>query len=837
MLFKNLLRFTSFTLMIGAITILGLLSFSGIYILTPILGLAITAFILSVIFEGEIYYQNISKAIKSLLKPHYIESKLTEECLQEAIKDITDDYKLIHAIDEFTKKLDYISIPDEQLREEHEKITEMYEDRKTHSKFQNIRKQLTDTKVISAEKLELFFQNKSKSIKKKYSDDETQNVMMQMSFTKTKVHPKKENNFKNDLSNLKDQLISQLNELNIPQFFIDYAHIASIVHNFDNNHINPTKEAKARKETLEVSLSMLEQIFTEQLFSHTQSQKEITKNSLNEQLNTTTNKNEEISQKIQEYKSNLQVYLKKYYIEKYKTKLPVRKSGSKFIKILSSICGFFMIIGTSYLLVEAFAVVPLLSAIPFGILPAIIVPFAVIAGIAYGIQTYQALDEMLNSDIISKRLAQIKADIKQGLNLYTGAKLIGFILLLGLAVTLTVFTGGTWYTVVKHTKPLFIWLRSIPTAVAGIIAGFLAIAAGAFNISNSAQTSEELEEALENVPEDHPYNIDLLEVPEGKNIETCIKYTTRTAIIKQGNKYFIHCCPSNTKKWERIEVPQNAYLTISLLKRLNFANKILYYSAFNTYLYNLIRIKTAHKFNPSKENWKQFLNPARIFLLFTYVPLRILLFLGHLASTSATADRIPGIPEIISMIIGFIAELFEDLHYFASFEHNHKTDLPSIIEERFKGDEDHHANDLPTKILRDYLFAPVFWLAAAWHSIYSTPKNVIVQESMIKKQVPSVSVNDAYEQMRGKKPQTNPQLKENDENFVKDIENEIKEDEKTFAKQIESKEDLVEKDECRAKLLKTLVSSKHKRALSIFATNDCQCNPSTEISRANILLV
>lgn len=841
-LFKNFIRYTTSYLVFGAIIILGFLAFSGIYALTPILWLAISAFLLAVVVEGEIYYQTISKAIKSLIKPHYIESKLAEECLQEVITDISYDYEIIYAINELTKRMDILTEEDDSLRKKYEEIKKLHERQKQNSKISKIRNLLTINNIPGQEDFESFL--KEKEIARK----STTPIILQMSFAKPTFKSDATINIKNKLLNLKDQITNAIPP--IPQFFIDYAQLATIDHTFA--HINPTVKAKERKKFLNISLSSLEQIFTEQLFSHTELQKKSTRkwwpfklfeNTDSQDLQNNTNDIETGNiNNIKEYKRKLHLYLKEnLYIEKYNKKLPKRKTGSKFIKVLSSVCGCFMILGTSYLLIEAFAVVPLLAAIPFGILPAIVVPLAIIAGIAYGIQTYRSLDEMLNSDIVSSRLAKIRADLKNGLNFYTGTKLVIFFLLLGLAITLTICTGGTWYTVIKYTKPVFSWLSKIPTAVIGIVAGFLAISSLAFNISNSAQTSEELEEAFESqVPEDHPYNIDLLEIPEGKNINECIKYVDgRTAIIKQGKKYFIHCCPSGETEWRRIELPESSYLLKALLNRINFSNKILYYSVFHTSLYNLIRKNTAHKFNPSKENWIQFANPARIILIFTYVPLRIIFFLGHLASISATSDRLPGIPEIISMIIGFVAELFEDLHYFTSFNHNHKNDLPAIVTEHFKEEDScDHANDLPTRVLRDYIFWIIFKAAAKWHSYFSNKKIIIDPVNNTKKEVPSISYENAFETLRGKKPKDNPKLSENDEKYILKIEETISSEKQLHQDEIDDEDDLIEISTSRDKLIETFINTKSKAsAFSIFTGHkSCAChNP--EISRNKILLV
>jgi len=885
MSFKKFLRYATSALVIGAILILGFLAFSGIYVLTPILGLCIAAFILSVVFEGEIYYQNINKAIKSLIKPYYIESKLAEECLQEAIgninKELNDDlnydYRLINTIDSLINSMyEFENAPTNRKQSAENKIKRNYIQiqklinlQKAEPKLKETREYLKEENFLNEEAINDYLTNAVKS-------SETPQIFCSTDlFAATaNIYPIKEK-----LIALKNTLVSN-HVINIPQFFIDYAQIVTIDHKF--SHINPNKAAEKHKKTLQVSLSIMEQIFTEQLFPHTQAKNTAgskwwwfgrkkkaaakksnpnytqdceglsPENTFGHDKNSVRRRNLKAPNKGEdEYKQKLREYLAAFYVEKYNKMLPKRKFGSKFIKVLSVVCAGLMILGTSYLLVEAFAVVPLLAAIPFGALPAVIVPLAVLAGIAYGLQTYRALDEILNSDVITQRIAKIKADIKNGLNLYTGAKLVIFFALLGLAITLTICTGGTWYTILKNTKPLFSWLSKIPKAVVGVIAGFLAVASFAFNISNSAQTAEELEEAIESeVPEDNPYNIDLFDLGDNGDVEKDIEYVpSRLAIIKKGEKYYIHCCPPGETAWQRIEVREKSLLLKGLLRRLNFKQSILYHSVLNSGLYSLIRNETRHKFNPSKENWTQFLNPFRIFLLFTYVPVRIVFFLGHLASISATADRIPGIPDIISMMIGFVAELFEDLHYFTSFDHNHKADLPAIVTEHFKEEGNcDHANDLPTRVLRDYLFYPVFMAAAYWHSHYSEKDSKIFnlaskfvdwlrhmynKKETISEQIPSntgkkasISYEDALEKMRGKKPKSNPQLDKANKNLLDTIENHLTAEENYHAETIDDQEDLINISGSGDRLISKLIAAnKSSYGMRIFTDHkNCECH-------------
>lgn len=76
------------------------------------------------------------------------------------------------------------------------------------------------------------------------------------------------------------------------------------------------------------------------------------------------------------------------------------------------------------------------------------------------------------------------------------------------------------------------------------------------------------------------------------------------------------------------------------------------------------RLHTYVPSTSSKETWWQVFNPFRIILKLTFTPLLILFFLGHLISIGLTADRMPGVPAIVSALFGIISEGLEDFHYF-----------------------------------------------------------------------------------------------------------------------------------------------------------------------------
>ncbi|HBI22533.1 MAG TPA: hypothetical protein DDY37_08175 [Legionella sp.] len=115
------------------------------------------------------------------------------------------------------------------------------------------------------------------------------------------------------------------------------------------------------------------------------------------------------------------------------------------------------------------------------------------------------------------------------------------------------------------------------------------------------------------------------------------------------------------------------------------------------------------------ENAWQRNNPFQFVIRLTFEPLRSVLFLGHLTSVSAVADRVPGVSAWISALLGFVNEMFEDAHYFfGGAQHQHKRDLPSLIADRRDAGQGHdHADDLPTQLLR-IVFHVLYVPAALW---------------------------------------------------------------------------------------------------------------------------
>ena len=135
------------------------------------------------------------------------------------------------------------------------------------------------------------------------------------------------------------------------------------------------------------------------------------------------------------------------------------------------------------------------------------------------------------------------------------------------------------------------------------------------------------------------------------------------------------------------------------------------------------------------ENVWQRNNPFQFLIRLTFEPLRSLLFVGHLTSVSAVADRVPGVSAFISALLGFVNEMFEDAHYFfGKHRHQHKPDLASIIKERRDAGQGHnHDDDLPTQMLH-FVFHVLYVPAALWDWGFSDSNQKIDFWAALKRQ-------------------------------------------------------------------------------------------------------
>ena len=411
-----------------------------------------------------------------------------------------------------------------------------------------------------------------------------------------------------------------------PQFFKDYKAQLHLFHQF--GHKSLTKESKTQKYHVEKTLRDMEKWFAEQLFSNKKSG----------------------SQPNSPYAEELRLWLVGHQQTEWQTLYNKRKNIFTGVKIFSALSALFMGLGTTYLLGEALAAIPLFTALSLATSPIFIVPMAAIAGIAYGLLTYNAITDMISNDTLRKWYHKIRDDLSKGINLRSLFIATSAVLLVGLAIALTICTAGTWWTVAKNARPLFEWMKKMPSFIMGIINPIInGLSSIVFNLQNTSESLEIIDEA------------------------------TR----KKGNVF--------TRMFQSIK---NGF-------------QGLY----------------------ERENWLQILNPFRLIITLTIVPLRIVLFLGHLVSIGVTADRVPGISQVFSALLGIISEGFEDLHYFVGHEHTHTCEHSSgdavhdhtqaLLKERLGNTHTHnHDLDLPTRIIK-IIASPLYLLAALWDYAFS----------------------------------------------------------------------------------------------------------------------
>jgi len=253
-----------------------------------------------------------------------------------------------------------------------------------------------------------------------------------------------------------------------PAFFKDYKIALEQLDQFSHAD-NLDAASLARKKQVEKTLGDMEKSFAELLFS------------------------QEDPSTLTPYQAELRAWLDKHTEHTAEHAAEQLKKHQRLflgVKIFSVIAALFMSFGTSYLLMEVFALIPILAALPVAIVPLLIVPMSLIAGIAYGFLSYNAITDLIANDSFGKLYRELRDDYRT--NGFTGKNVIKMFstgILFTLSVLLTVCTAGTWWTVVKNTKPVFAWMLRIPSFVLGIIHPIITgISTLLFDLQNTRQT-------------------------------------------------------------------------------------------------------------------------------------------------------------------------------------------------------------------------------------------------------------------------------------------------------------------------------------------------------------
>lgn len=196
------------------------------------------------------------------------------------------------------------------------------------------------------------------------------------------------------------------------------------------------------------------------------------------------------------YSQELSAWLANHQQKDWQETLASRKSKFNLVKGFSLLSASFMTLGSTYLMVETFSIIPFFATISFALWPLIILPMAIVAGAAYGMLTFNAVTDLINNNTVVKWYNKIKHDLSQGITVRTVFMTTMAALLVGLAVALTVCTAGTWWTIATSARPLFDWMHRMPNFVMGVINPiFTGLSAISFNIQNTAESLEMVDEA------------------------------------------------------------------------------------------------------------------------------------------------------------------------------------------------------------------------------------------------------------------------------------------------------------------------------------------------------
>lgn len=264
--------------------------------------------------------------------------------------------------------------------------------------------------------------------------------------------------------------------IDCPQFFKDYEIQLKLLGTFGHKELNGA--SKKRKRQVEKTLGDMEKWFATQLFA-------------------TAPKEGEIESA---YTKELKLWLVRHEQPLLVTRLASRRQTFNIVKAFSATAALFMSLGSSYLILEAFLVIPALAALPLTVLPLLIVPMAVIAGIAYGMLTYNAITDLINNKTLLKWSNKLKKDFAidgfSARNIFMGFTAA---LLVFLALGLTICTAGTWWTIATKAQPLFHWMTKMPSFVMGVINPIVTgISSLSFNIQNTAESLDMIDDATKN---------------------------------------------------------------------------------------------------------------------------------------------------------------------------------------------------------------------------------------------------------------------------------------------------------------------------------------------------
>lgn len=256
------------------------------------------------------------------------------------------------------------------------------------------------------------------------------------------------------------------NEL-CPQFFRDYVQQLRALEQLKKNNNLSKADKKKKKKKIKKTLNDMEKWFASQLFAAPE------------------------ENDVTEYEQELRDWLVKHKQAEYQALFAKRRTMFRIALAFSIVAGIFMGISTSYLLVGEIALIPFIALLPATFIPGLIIPLALIAGIAYGILIYHTITEMIKNETLQNWYRKFKQDFAKGITPRNVIMAALVVFLVCLTIALTVCTAGTWWTIARTARPLFSWMVKIPSFVMGVVNPIITgVAALIFNLENTSETLE-----------------------------------------------------------------------------------------------------------------------------------------------------------------------------------------------------------------------------------------------------------------------------------------------------------------------------------------------------------
>ena len=778
---------SAWVLAISASMILGLLSFSGMLAIWPVLPLAFAAFLFAIVIEGQIYLDNMRSSLEKLSDPKAYEHQLSALYLQEKLVNY-DKNRDLFILNQPTE---------DNIRRvrEHNEVVVFKKDRHYAIGFRNLNGEYEQRDLADAEQNKFLahysqkeqfmeipghhdlIQNILRSFDGQISDrpQEQYPVLVHAYVSQCRylrklncyLHTQVENEAsQNDLKNMNLHL-TKLSEDMSEYLFHDVRPTQTVLNhitfslpdvrqpyrlNLDTMELIKTKKSKGRgqaslpanpisfgKELSSSALSDLKQAIENDLVADDgetietlvlqlntarrqldeeengelklghESAHELTSDNLDESADRLTKELDALNQKsvllnkIQRLDNKIEEKIadKKAREEREHTKLALvamlgektyeyhrnkliewiapdkadwekrltkHTINSRMAFVIAAFSGLIMGIGTTYLIMEAVAVIPWLMILPLSLFPPVIGPLAVIAGAAYGLLIYNSLTDILLDNPAKKFIDRIRAISSQEMTFKRVLILSLSLVLFLVTIFLTMCTAGTWLTVFHKTKPLFTWISVIPNVLLNIIIPILiGISVLPFSFQSVSNTLEGLEANPSLDRAINALNLRNWCAPTGR-----LPHTWAEASEWLSERMWQHWVPD--------------FLGI-----------------------------TAAEF--ARETDMQKKNPYRIMYRLFFEPLRNFIFIGHLVSAGATSDQIEG-QVWLSFWLNFWFECVEDWDWIMGRPHVDDIDTVDLLKERAQKTDDHnHDKNLPMRLLK-FVFEPILQRAAQWDNKY-----------------------------------------------------------------------------------------------------------------------